>query len=68
VIESSVVGPHVSIGQDCHLERVVIRNSVIDEGSSLKEMVIKDALLGRHVQVEGQAERLNLGDHSWLMK
>ena len=67
-IVSSVIGPHVSVGKDCHLERVVIRNSVIDECSSLKEMVITDALLGRHVQVEGQAERLNLGDHSWLMK
>ncbi len=67
-IESSVIGPYVSIGKDCRLERVVIRNSVIDECSSLKEMVIADALLGRHVQVEGQAERLNLGDHSWLMR
>lgn len=68
VIESSVIGPHVSVGKDCHLQRVVISNSVIDECSSIKEMVIKDALLGRHVKVEGQAERLNLGDHSWLMK
>ncbi len=67
-IVSSVVGPYVSIDRDCCLECVVIRNSVLDEGTMVEQMVLSDTLLGKHVQVEGDAEHLNLGDHSWLKK
>lgn len=65
-IEASVLGPHVSIGKGCRLERAVVRNAVIDEGSILKEVVVADALLGRRVHIEGRAQQLNLGDDSWL--
>lgn len=65
-IEASVVGPHVSIGKGCRLERAVVRNAVIDEGSILKDVVVADTLLGRRVHLEGQAQKLNLGDDSWL--
>ncbi len=65
-VEASVVGPHVSIGKGCRLERAVVRDAVIDEGCILRETVIADSLLGRRVVVEGQAQQLNLGDDSWL--
>ena len=67
-ITASVVGPYVSIDRDCCLDNVVIRNSVLDEGTMVEQMVLSDSLLGKHVQVEGDAEHLNLGDHSWLKK
>jgi len=67
-IEASVLGPHVSIGKGCQLERTVIRNAVIDEGSMIKNVILTDTLLGRRVKVEGQAQLLNLGDDSWVMK
>ncbi len=65
-VEASVIGPHVSIARGCRLERAVVRNAVIDEGSILKEVVIADTLLGRRVHVEGQAQQFNLGDDSWM--
>lgn len=65
-VSAAVVGPHVSIGKGCRLERVVIRNAIIDEGCAIKDMVVADTLLGRRVQIEGQVQRLNLGDDAWL--
>lgn len=64
-IESSVIGPYVSLGAECHLKDVVIRNSIIEEGTEVCQMVLENTLLGRHVHVEGQMVRLNLGDESW---
>lgn len=66
-IEASVIGPYVSLGEDCRLRQVVVQNSIIDEGAHVSQMVLDRSLLGRDVQVQGQTARLNLGDSSWAM-
>jgi glucose-1-phosphate thymidylyltransferase len=66
-IESSVIGPFVSLGEECKLRQVVVQNSIIDEGAHVSQMVLDRSLLGRDVQVQGQTARLNLGDSSWAM-
>jgi glucose-1-phosphate thymidylyltransferase len=63
-ITSSVIGPHVSIGRDCCLENVIVRNSIIDESTIVSAMVLENSLLGRDVQIRGRATCLNLGDNS----
>jgi glucose-1-phosphate thymidylyltransferase len=68
-IKSSVIGPNVSIGANCKIENVIIRNAIVDEESQLKDVVLKDSLLGRFVNIEGQAASMNVGDNtSWVMK
>jgi glucose-1-phosphate thymidylyltransferase len=66
VLESSVVGPHVTLGEGCHLKNVVVRNSIIEAGTAIKDMVIEGSLIGRNVILEGKPDRLNIGDNSWL--
>lgn len=66
-IESSVIGPYVSLGEDCKLRQVVVQNSIFDEGAHVSQMVLDSSLLGRDVQIQGQTSRLNLGDSSWAM-
>ena len=67
-IEASVIGPHVSIGPGCELNRAIVRNSIIDEGSEIHDIAIEDSLLGRHVSLHGQPLHLNLGDQSWAVR
>jgi glucose-1-phosphate thymidylyltransferase len=67
-IEASVIGPHVSIGADCELKRAVVSNTIIDEGSEIRDITVESSLLGRHVSLAGQALRLNLGDQSWAIR
>lgn len=67
-VENSVIGPYVSIGAECYLQKVVVRNSIIDEGAQVSQVILEDSILGRYVQWEGQAARLNLGDQSWAMR
>src|SRR5271157_884452 len=59
-IEASVIGPYVSIGCDCHLENVIIRNSIVEEGAQVEQMILEDSLIGRNVHIQGRADRINL--------
>jgi glucose-1-phosphate thymidylyltransferase len=66
-VESSVIGPYVSVGPDCELKSAIIVNSILEEGTHVEEMILKDSLIGRNVNLCGQPVRLNLGDESWAM-
>jgi len=63
-LDTVVIGPHVSIAKGCRLSRVIVRDSIIDEGSSIQDMVIENSLIGRNVVLSGKAEHVNLGDNS----
>ena len=39
-VKSSVIGPYVSIGANCKIENVVIRNAIVDEETHLKDLVL----------------------------
>ena len=66
VIENSVIGPNVSVDQDCRLQNVIIRNSIVERGTQLSQMVLADSLIGRQTVLQGQFKRLNLGDNAWV--
>ena len=66
-ITASVIGPHVSIGEDCCLNQVVVSNSILEEGAQVEHMILSGSHLGRDVNVHGQVTHLNLGDQSWSM-
>lgn len=66
-VAAAVIGPHVSIGANCDLRRVIIRDSIIGEGTHIEEMMLESSLIGRNVNLRGQPVRLNLGDESWAV-
>jgi glucose-1-phosphate thymidylyltransferase len=66
-IENSVIGPHVSVGEDCELKQVIVHNSILEEGACVENIILEDSHLGRGVQVHGQVTRLSLGDQSVAM-
>jgi glucose-1-phosphate thymidylyltransferase len=67
-IKSSVIGPHVTIGKDCVIENVILRNSIIEAGTSIQNMVIEDSLIGKKVNLKGRAEQFNIGDDTGLTR
>lgn len=67
-LSSAVIGPHVTLGEGCHLENVVIRDSIIEAGTKISDMVIESSILGRNVILDGRPERLNIGDNSWMTR
>jgi glucose-1-phosphate thymidylyltransferase len=67
-LESSVIGPYVTLGEGCKIKNVVVRNSIIEAGTCVTDMVVEGSLIGRDVHLEGKPDRLNIGDNSWVTK
>jgi len=61
-IKNSVIGPHVTVGKNCVIENVILRNSIVDADTSIKDLVIEGSLIGRNAMLQGRAEQFNLGD------
>jgi glucose-1-phosphate thymidylyltransferase len=61
-VESSVIGPYVSIGKDASLKNVVISNSIVDARTVIENKVIEGSLISRDVTLTGRADRVFLGD------
>ena len=65
-VQDSIIGPHAVIGANCKVQSSIIRDSIIDDGSVLSNVVLKHSLVGREVKISGQADSLNVGDQSVL--
>lgn len=65
-IEHSIIGPHVSIGANCVVERSIISNSIVDEGSEVVKTSLDSSFIGRNTRVEGNPKVINIGDNSIL--
>lgn len=63
-IEQSVLGPHASIGAHSHIRRSVLKNSIVQEHTSVQNVVISDSMIGNHTRLNGKAGNYSLGDYS----
>lgn len=63
-IASSVIGPHVSIGAKCKIDGCVLRDTIIDDNSTLNEISLQNSLIGRNVSVNGKFHSINIADAS----
>lgn len=63
-VESSVIGPYVSIGREASLKNVVISNSIIDARTVIENKVIEGSLVGCDTVITGKVDKLNLGDNT----
>jgi len=64
VIVNSVIGPHVSIADNCYVETSIISNSIIGSGSTIKDVNLKSSVIGDNVNLNGKYNSLNIGDSS----
>lgn len=63
-ISDSVIGPHVSIGHDTAVVNSVIKNSVIQNESSVNNALLEDSMLGNKAEYTGRSSVISLGDYS----
>jgi len=63
-VRYAVLGPHVTIGAGCIVERSVLQDSIIDDGSHIHDTMLSASLIGREARVAGVYRSLNVGDSS----
>jgi glucose-1-phosphate thymidylyltransferase len=64
LIENSVVGPHVSLGNGTKVSNTIISNTIVQQHSFIRHAVISNSMIGSHATFKGTARDLSLGDYS----
>jgi glucose-1-phosphate thymidylyltransferase len=62
IIENSVIGPHVSVGEFTQIIDSRVKNSIIQKNSRLVNAVLQDSMLGNFVNFETRPSDVSLGD------
>lgn len=64
VLENSVVGPNVSVGDNARIVRSIVKDSIISECAEVTDCLLEESLIGNNSFISGQFKRANLGDSS----
>lgn len=65
-IVDSIVGPHVSIGESSVITNSVVKNTIIQDASSIKNAVVANSMIGSHAHFESVAQDLSIGDYTTI--
>ena len=66
VIENSVIGPYVSVGEKTKISDSRVKNSIIQKESQISNAVLENSMLGNFVNFEGSPLDLSLGDYNTI--
>ncbi|MEO5788853.1 sugar phosphate nucleotidyltransferase [Gelidibacter sp.] len=66
VLKNATIGPNVSIGNHCTISDSTIKNSLIQTHSTIKNADLDDAMIGNHVEYDGNFKTVSIGDYSVL--
>lgn len=61
-IIDSVIGPHVSVGENTAIRSSVLSNCLIQHDSSLAHLNLKDSMIGALVEIHQKPKDLSIGD------
>lgn len=64
-VNSSIIGPYVSIGAGAVIQSSILRDSIISPGAHITNTHLESSLLGHQVVISGMMGKFNLGDNCW---
>jgi glucose-1-phosphate thymidylyltransferase len=67
VLENSCVGPNVSIGTNSHVKDSIIKNSLIQKETKIRQAILKDSMIGNYVEFKGGSDKISIGDYSRMI-
>lgn len=65
-ITDSVIGPHVSIGNNSEIANSVVKNTIMQHNSSIKNAVVANSMVGSNAHFESVAQDLSIGDYTTI--
>ncbi len=66
VLINATVGPNVSLGNGCQVIDSVIKNSLVQTYSNIKNANLDNAMIGNHASFDGKFTNVSIGDYSVL--
>lgn len=64
MITNSIIGPHVTIGDNVTIHHSIVQDSIIGNFAALDEVVLKHSVIGSDASVRGMNLSLNIGDNT----
>ena len=65
-IVNSIIGPHVSIGENSTIDFSVIKKSIIQSNTKLSSVNIDNSFIGNFVEYHGSKKEVSIGDYTVL--
>ncbi len=65
-LKNTTIGPYVSIGEGTVIEDSVVKNSLIQTQTTIKNANLDEAMIGNHVKYNGNFKKISIGDYSVL--
>ncbi|WP_378186006.1 sugar phosphate nucleotidyltransferase [Aquimarina sp. W85] len=66
ILKNATIGPNVSIGDSCVIQDSIIKNSLIQTETHIKNATLDEAMIGNKVRFDGKFTKISIGDYSVL--
>ncbi|OUJ70146.1 sugar phosphate nucleotidyltransferase [Hymenobacter crusticola] len=66
IITDSVVGPHVSLGNQSNVRGSVVSNSIVQQSATVAHTTVTNSMIGNFATVASTPKDLSLGDYNTL--
>ncbi|RMB63273.1 nucleotidyltransferase [Dokdonia sinensis] len=66
VLKDVTIGPNVSVGRGTKIVNSIVKNSLIQNDSVIKNVNLDQAMIGNHVKYDGKFTQVSLGDYTVL--
>ncbi len=63
-IANSIIGPHVTIGNNVSINHAIVRDSIIGNFASIREIILQKSVVGNDAAITGLRQSLNIGDNT----
>lgn len=63
-ISNSIIGPHVTIGENAKISNSIIQESIIGNYAFIKEIVLRNSVVGNDTAITGFRHSFNIGDNT----
>jgi len=64
IIGNSIIGPNVTVGDNCIIKNCIIENSIIDSNNYIENVLLKESIVGKNCKVIQKKFSFNLGEYS----
>ena len=61
-VENSIIGPNVAVGENCSIKDSILKNTIVDDGSSVTETMLANSLISKNCSVSGKPKQLIAAD------
>ena len=61
-LENAIIGPNVAIGANCVIDGSILKNTIVDDNSTISDVSLADSLLGQGCSISGRPIRSMVAD------